>query len=184
MEASARAIPGRSHGDHARHMILTLLTPTLLTATVMTGLTAGFLAAFAHTVMPGLGATDDVTYVGAFQAIDRAVTNPWFMIPFTLGPVLVAAVLLMLLSERQWGAALLVGVALGLTVATFVITGAVHLPLNKELQDVALGSPGRTGSLAAARAHFEERWIPWNVVRTVTSTGSFAFLAAALLRVR
>ncbi|WP_165807007.1 DUF1772 domain-containing protein [Nocardioides currus] len=161
-------------------MILTLLTPTLLTATVMTGLTAGFLAAFAHTVMTGLAATDDTTYVGAFQAIDKAVTNPWFLVPFTLGPVLVAAALLMLLSHRQWGAALLVGVALALAVVTFVITGVVHLPLNSELQDVALGSSG----LAEARARFAERWIPWNVVRTVTSTGSFVALSVALLRVR
>ena len=29
--------------------------------------------------MPGLHRTDDRTFVGAFQAIDRAIINPWFM---------------------------------------------------------------------------------------------------------
>ena len=56
-----------------------------------TGLTAGFLAAFAHTVMPALATTDDSAFVGTFQILDKAVYNPWFMVPFTLVPVLVAA---------------------------------------------------------------------------------------------
>ena len=51
----------------------------LLAATISMGLTAGVLALYAHTIMPGLAKTDDRTFVGAFQAIDRAILNPWFL---------------------------------------------------------------------------------------------------------
>ena len=162
-------------------MTSTLLNPTLLAATVTTGLTAGFLAAFAHTVMPALAGTDDAAFVGTFQILDKAVYNPWFMVPFTLTPVLVAASTLLALIDGQRVTTLLLTAALVLALATVVITGAVHLPLNKELGDVVLSSGA--ADLAAARAHFEERWVQWNVVRTITSTGSLAFLALALLRV-
>jgi uncharacterized membrane protein len=153
----------------------------LLAATLTTGLTAGFLAAFANTVMPALAGSDDAAFVGTFQALDRAVYNPWFMVPFTLAPLLVAAAALLALLDGQRRAALLVVAALVLALATVLITGAVHLPLNEEIGDVVLGA-GAT-DLADARARFEQRWVAWNVVRTVTSTGSFTLLALALLRV-
>lgn len=157
-------------------MTSTLLNPTLLAATVATGLTAGFLASFAHTVMPALAKSDDAAFVGTFQALDKAVYNPWFMVPFTLTPILVAAGTLLAFLDGQRTAGVLMAVALALAVATVLITGVVHLPLNKEIGEV-------TGNFAVARAHFEERWVQWHVVRTITSTGSLAFLAAALLRV-
>jgi uncharacterized membrane protein len=43
---------------------------TLLAATVTMGLMAGMFGLYSHTIMPGLGTTDDRTFVGAFQAID------------------------------------------------------------------------------------------------------------------
>lgn len=52
---------------------------SLLLATLTMGLVAGVFALYAHTIMPGLGRTDDRTFVGAFQAIDRAIINPWFL---------------------------------------------------------------------------------------------------------
>lgn len=160
-------------------MTSTLLNPTIVVAVVTTGLTAGFLASFAHTVMPALAKADDAAFVGTFQALDKAVYNPWFMVPFTLTPLLVAAATLLAFVDGQRTAGVLITVSLALAVVTVLVTGAVHLPLNKEIGDVVLDS----ANLAAARASFEQRWVQWNVVRTVTSTGSLAFLAAALLRV-
>ena len=59
---------------------MTNLRPLLLLgATITMGLTAGAFAVFAHAVMPGLRSTDDHTFVAAFQSIDRAIINPWFM---------------------------------------------------------------------------------------------------------
>src|SRR5690349_23647658 len=54
----------------------------LVAAVVTTGLSTGALALYAHTIMPGLRRSDDRTFVGAFQAIDRAIINPWFMACF------------------------------------------------------------------------------------------------------
>ncbi|HEX2466909.1 MAG TPA: hypothetical protein VHJ54_01760 [Solirubrobacterales bacterium] len=49
----------------------------LLAATISVGLMAGVFGLYAHTIMPGLGNTDDRTFVGAFHAIDRAIINAW-----------------------------------------------------------------------------------------------------------
>ena len=52
---------------------------SLLLATISMGLVAGVFGLYAHTVMPGLAKTDDKTFVGAFQALDRAIVNPLFL---------------------------------------------------------------------------------------------------------
>ena len=163
-------------------MTSALLGITLVAATLATGLTAGFLAAFAHTVMPALATADDAGFVATFQAADRAVYNPWFMAPFTLAPVLVGGAMLLAFSDQGDGVVVLTAVALVLAVATVVVTGVVHLPLNREIGGVDPG--GGATALAAARTRFERRWVRWNVVRTATSTGSFGCLAVALLQVQ
>jgi len=150
----------------------------LVAATVVTGLLAGFFYAFAHTAMPGIARRDDATYVAAFQGIDQAVYNPWFMSTFVGAPLLVAAALVMHLDEDPTTLVLL-GAALLLAVGTVVVTAAVHLPLNKEIQDVAVDGSGDPG---AARVRFEERWVRWNVARTATSVGAFALVAVTLAR--
>ena len=61
---------------------------TLLGAVLTMGMAAGTFALYADTIMPGLRKTDDRTFVGAFQQIDRAIINPWFMI-FAFGGALV-----------------------------------------------------------------------------------------------
>ena len=55
----------------------------LVAATMMTiGLVAGVFRLYAHTIMPGLGRTNGRTFVGAFQSIDKAIINPWFLARF------------------------------------------------------------------------------------------------------
>jgi uncharacterized membrane protein len=150
----------------------------LVAATVVSGLLAGFFYAFAHTAMPGIARRDAATYVAAFQGIDQAVYNPWFMSTFVGTPLLVAAALVLHLDDDTTTLALLAA-ALLLAVGTLVVTAAVHLPLNKEIQEVAIDGSGDPG---AARARFEERWVRWNVARTVTSVGAFGLVAVTLAR--
>ena len=79
-------------------------TLLLLLATLTTGLVAGVYLFYAHTVMPGLGRSGDRTFVAGFQALDRAILNPWFMVTAFLGaPVLTAVAALFYLSERRAG---------------------------------------------------------------------------------
>ena len=53
---------------------------------------AGVFAIFAHTIMPGLRKTDDRTFVSAFQQLDRAIINPWFMITAFGGALVLSVV--------------------------------------------------------------------------------------------
>ena len=157
-----------------------LTLAALVAATVTSGLLAGVYLLYAHTVMPGLGRLDDQAFVAAFQALDRAIVNPWFMgLGFLGTPVLTALVL-----ARTWGepAAGWVATALVLTVAAMVVTARVHLPRNDALK--AAGDPCdlTAADLAAARAGFDEaRWVRWNLVRVVTSLAATGCLAWALV---
>jgi uncharacterized membrane protein len=153
---------------------------TLLPATVSMGLTAGVFGDWAHTIMPGLGTTDDHTFVDASQALDRAIYNPLFMLALmgALAFTGVTAILYLRADNRSplpW-----VAVAFGLYLGAVVITMAVHLPLNDVL--TAAGHPDRTANPAAVRDAFDEtRWAAWHTVRTIATTAAFGCLAWALV---
>jgi uncharacterized membrane protein len=154
---------------------------SLIAATMSMGLMAGVFGLYAHTVMPGLGRTDDRTFVGAFQAIDRAIINPWFLAGGFVGALVftaLAAVLHLPADRRSllpW-----IAVALVLYLAVFVITVGVNVPLNDAIKSA--GDPDRIADLAAVRERFDEaRWVRWNNVRTVASTAAFGCLAWALV---
>ena len=155
-----------------------LRAASLLGATLTMGVATGAFALYAHTIMPGLKKTDDRTFVAAFQSIDRAIINPWFMISAFLGALLltIAAALTNLGRDPlPW-----IAVALGLYVVAVVITLAVNVPLNDALK--AAGDPERFADLAAVRERFHEaRWAAWNLVRTVLTAGAFTSLAWALV---
>ncbi|WP_248581739.1 anthrone oxygenase family protein [Nocardioides sp. InS609-2] len=154
-----------------------LLGVALVGATITTGLTAGVFALYAHTIMPGLRKVDDRTFIRSFQAIDRAIINPWFMAGGFVGALvltLAATVLSLREDPLPW-----LGVALVLYAFTFVATIAVNVPLNDALKAV---DPDGDVDLAAVRREFgEARWAAWNLARTVASTGAFACLAWALV---
>jgi uncharacterized membrane protein len=148
---------------------------TLVGATLATAMVAGLMFCFAHSVMPGLGTLDDRGFLGAFQRIDAAISNPWMMLTFLGSPVLTVAALLVHLPGWSPAVPWLL-VALALVLATVLITGAVNLPLNAALQDAAPDF----ADAADLRSRFEDRWVRWNVIRTLTSTGALGALTWAL----
>lgn len=152
-----------------------LLLPVLVCATVTTGLTAGLLYSFAHCVMPGLGAIDDRAFLTAFGRIDGAIGNPWMALAWAGSPLLVLGALALRVHHRDAAFWCLLAAAV-LVLATNVVTGVIHLPLNAAVQDAA---PAFTDA-AALRERFEARWVEWNVVRTVTSVAATGLLATAL----
>jgi uncharacterized membrane protein len=101
---------------------------SLLAATVSMGLVAGVFGLYAHTIMPGLGRTDDRTFVGAFQSIDRAIINPWFMGGGFFG-ALVSTVVAALAHIGQGGLPW-IAAALALYLVAFVSTIVINVPLN------------------------------------------------------
>jgi uncharacterized membrane protein len=152
----------------------------LIAATMATGLMAGVFGLYANTIMPGLGRTDDRTFVGAFQSIDKAIINPLFLAIF-FGAVLftgLAAVVHLGKAERAvlpWIVA-----ALLLYLIVLIVTIAVNVPLNDGLK--AAGEADRIPDLAAVRQRFNEAtWIRWNLFRALLSAVAFGCLTWALV---
>ena len=168
-----RTVPG-SNGSMTT--TTTLGAATLIGATLATAMVAGLMFCFAHSVMPGLGTLDDSGFLDAFQRIDAAIANPWMMLTFLGSPVLTIAALLVHLPGRSAAAPWLLA-ALVLVLATVLITGAIHLPLNAAIQAAAPEFP----DAAVLRSRFEDRWVRWNVIRTVTSIGALGALSWALV---
>ena len=59
----------------------------LILGLVLTGLTAGLCFTWSNVVTPGIGRLDNLSFLKAFQAMNRAIINGKFMIVF-FGPVL------------------------------------------------------------------------------------------------
>jgi uncharacterized membrane protein len=149
-------------------------TAALVAAVITNGLMAGLFAAYSYAVMPGLGRSDDRTFVEAMQQTNTAILNGWFGLCFG-GAVLFAAAAVLLHLGRP--GLLWIVAGLVLYVAVLVVTFGVNVPLNDAL---AVAGP----DLAAARATFEGTWVRWNVVRAVLSTGAFGCLTWALVAAR
>ncbi|WP_246613248.1 anthrone oxygenase family protein [Paractinoplanes bogorensis] len=154
-----------------------LRVTALIAATMTTGLMAGVFGLYQHTVMVGLGRTDDRTFIGAFQSMDRAIINPWFMLSFG-GALIFTAVAAFLSPGRRilpWVLAALV-----LYIIVFAITVAVNVPMNDALK--AAGDPATMTDPAAVRAAFDEaRWSAFNLIRTIATTLAFGCLCWALV---
>jgi uncharacterized membrane protein len=152
---------------------------SLVGATAASGLMAGVFGLYAHTIMRGLGKTDDRTFVGAFQAIDRAIINPLFMLTFFGALLLSGLAALLYLRDDDGGALPWVFAALVLYALVVVVTMSVHLPLNDGLK--AAGDPAHIDVSAARAAFHESRWVAWNIVRVVANTAAFGCLMWALV---
>ncbi|WP_036507332.1 anthrone oxygenase family protein [Nocardioides sp. URHA0020] len=141
----------------------TLRGPVLLVATVAAGLQAGTYYTWACGVMPGLARTDDHTFTSSMNHINVAIVNPVFMLTFLGAPALAAlSVATTTSGARAWA---ITGLVLAL--GTVVVTAAGNVPLNDAL------------AAGGSRAAFEDAWVRWNILRTLTSTGALACLAWA-----
>ncbi|GAB3829509.1 DUF1772 domain-containing protein [Kribbella italica] len=153
-----------------------LRVASLMAATITTGMLAGVFGIYANAVMPGLAKTDDKTFVGAFQSMDRAILNPIFLGLGFVGALvftLLAGVLHLKEKAFPW-----IAVAFVLYLITFVVTITVNVPMNDTLK--AAGDPD-TIDVAAARAAFDEaRWRSFNLLRVALNTVAFGLLAWAL----
>jgi uncharacterized membrane protein len=159
-------------------MLKVLQGVALVTATMSMGLMAGVFGLYAHAIMPGLRTTDDRTFVGAFQAIDRAIINPLFMLWF-LGALMFAGAAAAL-SAGEGSVVRWIAVAFVLYLVVVAITLVVNVPLNDAIK--AAGDPDAI-DLAAVRERFEEaRWVGWNVVRAILSTAALGCLTWALVQ--
>lgn len=162
-----------------------ILDVTLVLATVLSSLMAGFLFAFAVVIMPGLGKLEDREFILAFQETDGVIQrgHPLFGLVW-LGSALTLAVALVLGIGQLAGTERLLLIAaaalhfLGVQLPTMV----VNVPLNNALQSVSVDETDEDG-WRSARSGFEARWNRSNLIRTVLSVLSVGALAVLLLRV-
>ncbi len=155
---------------------------TLAVATLTTGLIAGVFYAWSVSVILGLAAQPDASYVATMNAITRKIENPLFFASF-LGAVLFLILALALhfrrpRSGRFWLIALACVLYIG---GGFLVTMIVSAPMAYQLAAVDPDAPARV--LAQARDAYEGPWNFWNWMRTVFSTLAFvALIGACLLR--
>jgi uncharacterized membrane protein len=152
---------------------------TLVAATLTTGLMAGLFFAFTCAVMPALRGTDDRAFVDVMQRINVSIINPAFLAVFMGGLVLTAAACVATWRDTDRGALPWIIGGLVLYAAMFVITRAINIPLNDQLETA--GDPSRITDLGTVRDNFEGKWVVWNIVRTVANVAAFACLSYALL---
>lgn len=164
--------------------MIELFWPTLLVATLLCALVAGFLFAFAVVVMPGLRRLTDREFVAAFCAMDGVIqrNQPLFMAVWVGSiPALVAAAVLGYGELEGAGRWMLVAAAalylLGVQAPTFVF----NVPLNNRLQRLDLATIDAAGC-HSARLGFERRWNRSNVARTAAAVVVAGLLLGVLMR--
>ncbi len=157
---------------------------TLLTATLLCSLVAGFLFAFAVVAMPGIGRLSDGEFLRAFQVMDRVIqtNHPLFLLVW-VGSVLalVASAALGFGQLDGPGRLLLIVAALVYLLGVQLPTIAINIPMNNTVQTLEIDRLD-PAALAAARQAFEPRWTRWNSIRTAWATLASVLLLALLLR--
>ena len=157
---------------------------TLIVATLLCSLVAGFLFAFAVVVMPGIGKLGDGEYLRAFQVMDRVIQNnqPVFLLVW-MGSVvaLLASAALGFGQLDATGRLLMIVAVLGYLLGVQVPTGTINVPLNNRVQALEIDVMDET-ALQVARQDFESRWNRWNSIRTVLAGLVCVLLLILLLR--
>ena len=158
---------------------------TLIIATFLCSLVAGFLFAFAIVVMPGIKSLNDKGYIRAFQVIDLVIQNnqPIFMLVW-IGSV-VALIFSVVLGFGQLDGIermLIIIATLVYVLGVQLPTITINIPLNNKLQTLEVDALDVTAH-KAAREDFEPRWNRWNLIRTVLSSLVSALLIILLYRI-
>lgn len=148
-----------------------VLWTTLLALVLVAGLNFTFAAA----VMPNLAGADDQTFVTTLQ---RYNDNAVFPAGYTIALVLAAVAPLVLRRGGPAPAVRWAVAALVLYVVVFVMTMAVNVPLNNEID--AVRDLSDAAALADVRERFETTWVAANAVRTVLSIVAAGALVRAL----
>lgn len=145
----------------------------LLVTTLVTGLIAGLFYTWSISVTPGLALLPDREYLNAFQQLNRAILNPWFLIAF-MGLAFLLPITTWTQFHRPPSAAFgfLLAATLLYLIGVIGITMLGNVPMNDALDafNIDAATPAQ---LAAKRAAFESRWNFLNNIRTLCCIGSF-----------
>lgn len=157
-------------------------TNILIITTLFSGLMAGLFYAWSISVTPGLAKINDLSYLQAFQSMNRAILNPLFFVVFfglaVLLPVLSYLSFQNSISNQFW-------YVLAATILYFVgimgVTIGGNVPLNNALEalQIELMTPEQMDEF---RKGFESKWNRLNHIRTISSFITFLLLVFACVR--
>jgi uncharacterized membrane protein len=161
-----------------------LFQATLIIATILGSLVAGFLFAFAVVVMPGIKGLKHREFIRAFQVMDGIIQNnqPVFMVVW-LGSVitLIFAAVFGFEYLNMTGRWLLIFTTLAYLLGVHLPTFIINIPLNNRLQALDVDVMDDF-AIKAARKDFEVPWNRWNTIRTVLSCLVSALLIVLVWR--
>ena len=157
---------------------------SLILATLLCSLVAGFVFAFAVVVMPGTSTLSDGDFLRAFQVIDRVIqrNQPLFLLVWMGSAIALLASAALGFGQLDGTGRLLLGTAavvylFGVQLPTITI----NIPLNNKVQALEIEAMDEP-ALAVARQEFEPRWNRWNTIRTILATLVSVLLLVLLLR--
>jgi uncharacterized membrane protein len=150
----------------------------VITATI-TGLTAGLFYSWSVSVTPGIGRLGDREYLASFQAMNRAIINPMFMICFLGAAVMLPVTLLAHRGTQQFW--LLLGATVCYLAGVIAVTFAGNIPLNNALDKLNIAS-STADQLATFSAQFENKWNTLNHIRSVANTAALVLAILACLK--
>ncbi len=159
-------------------MEMTASNLTLFTATLLIGLTAGLCFTWGNAVTPGIGQLDDLSYLQAFQKMNRSIENPLFFAVF-FGSFLVGVAAIFAnkgISPEHFKLVTIAIVIYFLGVVLVTIFG--NVPLNQLLDRTDLANSSLE-ELRALRTRFENPWNRFHLIRVLTAMISFALLIIA-----
>jgi uncharacterized membrane protein len=152
----------------------------LILSILFTGLTAGLCFTWSNAVTPGLGQLDDLGFLKAFQAMNRAIINPSFLIVF-MGPSLLLFVnAFVFKNSSQFTFTSYLVAAVLFFIGVGLVTIFKNVPLNEILDKTVLETASAV-ELSELRKTFEQPWNRWHMIRTVCSFTSFVLLVTGLL---
>ena len=151
---------------------------TLFVATLFIGLTAGLCFIWGNAVTPGIGQLDDLSYLRAFQKMNRSIENPTFFAVF-FGSFLVGIAAIFANKGVSPEHFRLVTLAIGIYfLGVVLVTLFGNVPLNQLLDKTDLAHSSLE-ELQALRNRFENPWNRFHLIRILTAMISFALLIIA-----
>jgi len=159
---------------------INMQTVILLFATLLTGLLAGIFFTWNNAITPGIGRLNDVSYLQAFQHMNRTILNPLFLIVF-MGPVLLSpAATYVYRANPTYILWMLIVASVIYFLGVFIVTILGNIPLN-EMLDKANLTDISLEDAKSLRDKFETKWNNLHLIRTISSTTSFLLLILTCL---
>lgn len=159
---------------------------SLLAATLLCSLVAGFLFAFSVVAMPGIGQLDDRSFIRAFQTMDGIIQNnqPVFIFVWVGSVImLIVSVAVGFTQTAGLNRVLLVTAVVVYILGVQLPTARINIPLNNKLQACNIDRMDDR-DVSTARGEFENSWNRWNVARTIVATIVALALQVLLLRLQ